>query len=87
MRKLKAKEKEFVKSIVLFIKLETGVIQRGRELGNKGPQKKGRWENVVREVGGCGARVVLEVHRNHIKKEKLKGKQEQIQQVVRFDDN
>ena len=72
MRKLKVKEKEFVKSIVLFIKLETGVIQRERELGNKGPQKKGRWENVVREVGGCGARVVFEVHRNHTKKKNIR---------------
>ena len=42
---------------------------------------------MVREVEGCGARVVLKVHRNHIKKEKRKGKQEQIQQVLRFDDN
>ena len=42
---------------------------------------------MVREVGGCGARVALKVHRNHIKMEKRRGKQEQIQQVVRFDDN
>ena len=61
--------------------------KKGRELGRKGLEKNGRWENVVREVGGCGVRVVLEVHRNHIKKEELRGKQEQIQQVVRFDDN
>ena len=38
---------------------------------------------MVREVGGCGVRVLPEVQRNHVKKkEELKRKKEQIQQVV-----
>ena len=41
---------------------------------------------MVREVGGCGARVVLEIQRNHTKKKKNERgrKQEKIQQVVNF---
>ena len=41
---------------------------------------------MVREVGGCGARVVLEIQRNHTKKKKNERgqKQENIQQVVNF---
>ena len=41
---------------------------------------------MVREVGGCGARVVLEIQRNHTKKKKERkgSKQEKIQQVVNF---
>ena len=41
---------------------------------------------MVREVGGCGARVVIEIQRNHTKKKKNERgrKQEKIQQVVNF---
>ena len=41
---------------------------------------------MVREVEGCGARVVLEIQRNHTKKKKKERgrKQENIQQVVNF---
>ena len=67
-------EKQLVKLIVLFIKLKAGVIQKRAKvrLGGKGPQKNGRWKNVVLEVGGCGERVALEVHRNRIKKKNLR---------------
>ena len=71
-RKLNMMDMQLVQLIVLLIKLKTGVIQRGRELGNKGLQKNGRWENVVREVGSCGARVVFEVQRNHTKKKNVR---------------
>ena len=47
MRKLKVKEKEFVKSIVLFIKLETGVIQKRAGVGKQRAAKE-------REVGERG---------------------------------
>ena len=41
---------------------------------------------MAREVEGCGARVVLEIQRNHTKKKKKERgrKQENIQQVVNF---
>ena len=47
MRKLKVKEKEFVKSMVLFIKLETGVIQKRAGVGKQKAAKE-------REVGERG---------------------------------
>ena len=71
-RKFNMMNMQLVQLIVLLIKLKTGVIKRGRELGNKGLQKNGRWENVVREVGSCGARVVFEVQRNHTKKKNIR---------------
>ena len=38
-RKFNMMDMQLVQLIVLLIKLKTGVIQRGRELGNKGLQK------------------------------------------------
>ena len=73
-RKFNMMDMQLVQLIVLLIKPETGVIQRGRELGNKELQKNGRWENVIREVGSCGARVVFEVQRNHTKKKNIREK-------------
>ena len=66
--KIKHDGMQLVELIVLFIKLKTGVIQKRVRAEKQGAQNNGRWENVVREVGGCGARVILEVHRHHIRK-------------------
>lgn len=61
-------EKQLAKSIVFFVKLKTEIIQKRVGVGRQRAGKEREVENVVREAGGCGIRVVLEVHRNHIKK-------------------
>ena len=55
-------EKQLAKSIVFFVKLKTGIIQKRVGVGRQRAGKELEVENVVREVGGCGIRVVLEVH-------------------------
>ena len=85
-RKFNMMDMQLVQLIVLLIKPKTGVIQRGARVGKQRVAK-------VQEAGerGTGSwrlwgKSRIRSSTKSYKKEEHKGKQEQIQQVVRFTD-
>ena len=73
-RKFNMMDMQLVQLIVPLIKPKTGVTQRGARVGKQRVAKElevGERGTGI-EVGGCGARVVFEVQRNHTKKKNVR---------------